>query len=101
MFFTQQELFPLTYEDLKKKNLVDLLVGIRNYRRVNWEKVPAMEKYYHSWKQCFIKRYSKCGGNPIDAFKLIKRVEDLPRGKLIKHFISKEELLELEKNLIN
>ena len=31
-------------------------------------------------------------------FKLIKRVEDLPRGKLIKDFISKEDLLELEKN---
>ena len=30
-------------------------------------------------------------------FKLIKRVEDLPRGKLIKDFISKEDLLELEK----
>ena len=58
-----------------------------------------MEKYYHCSKQCFIKRYSKYGGNPIDAFKLIKRVEDLPRGKLIKDFISKEDLLELEKNL--
>ena len=31
-------------------------------------------------------------------FKLIKGVEDLPRGKLIKDFISKEYLLELEKN---
>ena len=47
----------------------------------------------------FIKRYSKCGGNPIDAFALIKIVEDLPRGKLIKDFISKEDLFELEKNL--
>ena len=35
--------------------------------------------------------------NPI-VFKLIKRVEDLLRGKLIKDFISKEDLLELEKN---
>ena len=78
--------------------MVDLLVGIRNYRRVNWGKVPIMEKYCHCSKQCFIKRYSKCGENPIDAFKLIERVEDLPRGKLIKDFISKEDLLELEKN---
>ena len=77
--------------------MVDLLVGIRNYRRVNWGKVPIMEKYYHCSKQCFIKRYSKCVGNPI-VFKLIKRVEDLLRGKLIKDFISKEDLLELEKN---
>ena len=45
-----------------------------------------MEKCYNSSKQCFIKRYSKCGGNPIDAFALIKIVEDLPRGKLIKDF---------------
>ena len=97
MSFTQQyEVSPLTFDDFKKKNLVDLLVSIRNYRRVNWEKVPIMEKYYHCSKQCFIKRYSKCGGNHIDAFKLIK---DLPRGKLIKDFISKEELFELEKNL--
>ena len=58
-----------------------------------------MERYYHCAKQCFVKRYSKCGGNLINAFKLIKRVEDLLRGKLIKHFISKEELLDLERNL--
>ena len=76
--------------------MVHLLVSIRNYQRVNWEKVPIMEKYYHCSKQCFMKRYSKCGGNRIDAFKLIK---DLPRGKLIKDFISKEDLFELEKNL--
>ena len=100
MSFTQQyEVSPLTFDDFKKKNLVDLLVGIRNYRRVNWGKVPIMEKYCHCSKQCFIKRYSKYGGNPIDAFKLIKRVEELPRGKLIKDFISKEDLSELEKNL--
>ena len=100
MSFTQQyEVSPLTFDDFKKKNLVDLLVSIRNYRRVNWGKVPIMEKYRHCSKQCFIKRYSKYGGNPIDAFKLIKRVEDLPRGKLIKDFISKEDLFELEKNL--
>ena len=69
MSFTQQyEVSPLTFDDFKKKNLVDLLVGIRNYRRVNWGKVPIMEKYYHCSKQCFIKRYSNCGGNPIDAF---------------------------------
>ena len=48
MSFTQQELFPLTFDDFKKKNLVDLLVGIRNYQRVNWEKVPVMEKHYNS-----------------------------------------------------
>ena len=69
MSFTQQyEVSPLTFDDLKKKNLVDLLVGIRDYRRVNWEKVPIMEKYYHCSKQCFIKGYSNCGGNPIDVF---------------------------------
>ena len=60
MSFTQQyEVSPLTFDDLKKK-LVDLLAGICNYRRVNWGKVPIMEKYYHCSKQCFIKRYSKC-----------------------------------------
>ena len=69
MSFTQQyEVSPLTFDDFKKKNLVDLLVGIRDYRRVNWEKVPIMEKYYHCSKQCFIKGYSNCGGNPIDVF---------------------------------
>ena len=93
-FIYQYEVFsPLSYEDLKKKNLFNLSVGICNYRRANWEKVPMMKKYYA--KQCFVKRYCKCGGNSIDAFKLIKRVEDLARDKLVKD-ISKEDLLELE-----
>ena len=43
----------------------------------------------------FCKKRFKCGGNSIDAFKLIKRVEDLARSKLVKD-ISKEDLLELE-----
>ena len=46
-------------------------------------------------KTVFCKKRFKCGGNSIDAFKLIKRVEDLARGKLVKD-ISKEDLLELE-----
>ena len=83
----------------KKKNLFDLLVGIHNYRRADFVRVPMMEKYYHCAKQCFLKRYCKCGGNSIDAFKFIKRVEDLPRGKLVKDLISKEELLKLEETL--
>ena len=78
--------------------MLDLLVGICNYRRADFERVPMMEKYYHCAKQCFLKRYCKCRGNSIDAFKFIKRVEDLPRGKLVKDLISKEDLLELEKN---
>ena len=56
MSFTQQELFPLSFDDFKKKKLLDLLIGIRNYQRVNWEKVPLMERYYHCAKQCFIKK---------------------------------------------
>ena len=31
MSFTQQEYFPLTFDDFKKKKLLDLLIGIRNY----------------------------------------------------------------------
>ena len=58
-----------------------------------------MEKYYHFAKQCFIKRYSKCGGNPVDGFKLIDRVKNLSRGKKVTHIISEEDLLGLEKIL--
>ena len=101
MSFTQQELFPLTFDDFKKKKLLDLLIGIRNYRRVNWEKVPSMERYYHCAKQCFIKKYCKCGGNSIDANKFIERIENLPRGKLIENHFSKEELLKLRNECIN
>ena len=54
-----------------------------------------MMKKYNCTKQCFVKRYCKCGGNSVDAFKLIKRVEDFARGKLVKD-ISKEDLLGLE-----
>ena len=55
-FIYQYEFFsPIPYEHLKKKNLLNLLVGIRNYRRANWERVPMMKKY-HCAKQCFAKR---------------------------------------------
>ena len=72
---------------------------IRNYQRVNHEKIPIMGKYYHCAKQCFVKRYCKCGGTSIDAFNFIKRVEDLRRGKLVNEIISKEDLLILEEHL--
>ena len=58
-----------------------------------------MGKYYHCAKQCFVKRYCKCGGTSIDAYNFIKRVEDLPRGKLVNEIISKEDLLILEEHL--
>ena len=72
-FNQKQEVFsPLSYEYFKKNNLFDLLVGIRNYRRADFERVPKMEKYYHCAKQCFVKRNCKCGGNSIDALKELK-----------------------------
>ena len=58
-----------------------------------------MGKYCHCAKQCFVKRYCKCGGTSIDAFKFIKRVEDLPRGKLVNEIIFNEDLLILEEHL--
>ena len=79
--------------------MFDLFVGIHNYRRADFERVPMMEKNYHCARQCFVKRNCKCGGNSIDAFKFIKKVEDLPRGKLVKDLISKEDLLKLEEIL--
>ena len=72
---------------------------IRNYQRVNHEKIPIMGKYYHCAKQYFVKRYCKYGGTSIDVFNFIKRVEDLPRGKLVNEIISKEDLLILEEHL--
>ena len=81
---------PLTFNDFKKKNLFNLLVAIRNYKRSNWTAVPYTEKYYHAAKQCFIKKYSKFGGNPIDGFKFINIVENLGRGKKIEDVISKK-----------
>ena len=84
---------------ISKKNLFNLLITIRDYRRANWEKVPITEKYYHCAKQRFVKRYCKCSGNSIDAFRFIKRVEDLPRGKKVQDLISNEDLLILEEPL--
>ena len=82
----------LTFNDFKKKNLFNLLVAIRNYKRSNWTAVPYTEKYYHAVKQCFIKKYSKFGGNQIDDFKIIDIVENLERGKKIEDIISKKDL---------
>ena len=79
--------------------MFDLLLGIHNCRRADFKRVLMMEKYYHCAKQCFVKRYCKCGGNSIDAFKFIKKVEDLPSGKLLKDLISEEDLLKLEEIL--
>ena len=70
-----------------------------NYQRANWKKAPITEKQYHCAKQCFVKRYGKCGGNSIDVFRFIKRVEDLPRGKKVQELISKEDLLISEEPL--
>ena len=83
----------------KKKNWFNLLITLRNYQRANWEKAPITEKQYHCAKQCFVKRYGKCGGNSIDLFRFIKRVEDLPRGKKVQELISKEDLLISEEPL--
>ena len=79
--------------------MFDLLVSIHNHQRVNWEKFPIMGKYYHCAKQCFVKRYCKCRGNSTDAFKFIKRAEDLPKGKVAKDLISQEDLLKSEEIL--
>ena len=65
---------PLTFDDFKKKSLYRLLLSIRNNYKEKWSLYPYTEKYYHYARQCFIKRYSKCSGNPIDGFKLIYRV---------------------------
>ena len=83
---------PLTFNDFKKKNLHNLLIAICNYKRCNLEEVPFTEKCYHCVKQCFIKKYSKFGGNSVDGFKLIERVENLERGKKIDDIISKKDL---------
>ena len=93
-FNQKYEVFSLlSYAYFKKKEFV------WPFRRADFKRVPMMEKYYHCAKQCFVKRYCKCGGNSIDAFKFIKKVEDLPRGKLVKDLISKEDLLKLEEIL--
>ena len=47
---------PLSYEYFKKKNLFDLLVGIRNYRRADFERVLMMEKILSLCKTVFCKK---------------------------------------------
>ena len=80
----------LSFEDFKKKTLYDLLISIRQNYRANWIRFPYTEKYYHCSKQCFIKRYSKCGGDPVEANKLIKKVLNLKNGEEVRHFFSEE-----------
>ena len=92
----QEEVFsfkatsPLTFDDFKKKSLQVLLNSIKNNYKANWTMFPYTEKYYHCARQCFIKRYSKCGGNPVDGFKLIDRVINLPRGMKVKNIFSQK-----------
>ena len=80
----------LSFEDLKKKTLHDLLISIRQNYRANWRRFPYTEKYYHCSKQCFIKRYSKCGGDLVGGNKLIKKVLNLKSGEKVRHIFSKE-----------
>ena len=87
---------PLTFDDFKKKSLYCLLLSIRNNYKANWSLYPYTEKYYHCARQSFIKRYSKCGGNPIDGFKLIYRVLNLKRGEKVRNIFSEEMSDELE-----
>ena len=92
----QEEVFsfeatsPLTFDDFKKKCLYVLLNSIKNIYKPNWTMFPYTEKYYDCARQCLIKRYSKCGGNPVDGFKLIDRVINLPRGMKVKDIFSQE-----------
>ena len=51
---------------------------------------PYTEKYYHCARQCFIKRCSKCGGNPVHGFKLIYRVLNLKKGEKVRNIFSEE-----------
>ena len=80
----------LTFDDFKKKSLYVLLNSNKNSYKANWPMLPYTEKYYHCARQCFIKRYSKCGGNPVDGFKFIDRVINLPRGMKVKDIFSQE-----------
>ena len=76
---------PLTLDDFKKKkSLYVLLNSIKNNYKANWTMFPYTEKYCHCAGQCFLERYSECGGNPVDGFKLIDRVINLPRGMKVK-----------------
>ena len=68
----------------------DLLISIRQNYRANWTRFPCTEKYYHCSKQCFIKRYSKCSGDPVESNKLIKKVLNLKSGEKVRHIFSKE-----------
>ena len=82
---------PLTFDDFKKKSLYVLLNCIKNNYKANWTMFPYTEKYYHCARQCFrYSRYSKCGGNPVDHFKLIDRAFNLPRGMKVKDIFSQE-----------
>ena len=87
---------PLSFDDFKKKSLCCLLVSIRNNYKANWTLYPYTEKYYHCARQCFIKRYLKCGGNSIDGFKLIYRILNLKRGEKVQNIFSEEMSDELE-----
>ena len=86
----------LTFDDFKNKSLYCLLLSIRNNYKANWSLYPYTEKYYHCARQSFIKRYSKCGGNPIDGFKLIYRVLNLKRVEKVRNIFSEEISDELE-----
>ena len=74
---------PLAFDNFKKKSLYYLLLSIRSNYKAKWSLYPYTEKYYHCARQSFIKRFLKCGGNPIDGFKLIYRVLNLKRGEKV------------------
>ena len=88
--FSFESTFPLTFDDFKIKSLYVLMDSIKNNYKANWTMFPYTEKYYHCARKCFIKRYSKCGGNPVDGYKLIDKVINLPRGMKVKDIFSQE-----------
>ena len=81
---------PLSFDDFKKKSLYCLWLSIRNNYKANWTLYPYTEKYYHCARQCFIKRYLKCSGNPVHGFKLIYRVLNLKKGEKVRNIFSEE-----------
>ena len=71
----------LSIEDFQERNLVELLRSIKQHCNANWHALPFTQKYYLFAKQCFVRKFCKCGKTAVEALKIVDEVKKNNAGE--------------------
>ena len=90
----------LSIEDFKERNLVELLRSIKQHCNANWHALPFTQKYYLFAKQCFVRKFCKCGKTAVEALKIVDEVKKNNAGEKLEDIIDVNVLYDLENILV-